>query len=299
LGLVAKEAQVRKNEARERARIRREQERRKARQRKTFTYGGVIVGVLAVIAAVVIVGVTRNSSKDTNANAPASAVVTNAIAGVPSANYDLVGKGTTSGGVSAVVGQPALVADGKPEVLYIGAEYCPYCAAERWAMVTALARFGTFSDLQTTLSSSNDVNPNTATLSFVAASYKSDYLTFTTREIQDRTGKALQQLTSDQKATFSAIAPKGGIPFFDIANKYFVNGAQFNPDVLKGLTADQIAGQLGNPGTDVGKAVLGSANLLTAAMCASTGNKPANVCTSSAVTTAAASLTSGTASGSS
>src|SRR6202043_382420 len=51
--------------------------------------------------------------------------------------------------------------DGKPEILYVGAEYCPYCAAQRWAVVTALSHFGTFSGLGTTTSSASDVDPNT------------------------------------------------------------------------------------------------------------------------------------------
>ena len=27
---------------------------------------------------------------------------------------------------------------GKPEIVFVGAEYCPYCAAERWPIVMAL-----------------------------------------------------------------------------------------------------------------------------------------------------------------
>jgi hypothetical protein len=198
-----------------------------------------------------------------------------------------------------VTGQPALTANGKPEVLYIGAEYCPYCAAERWAMVTALSRFGTFSGLETTASSSKDVFPSTVTLSFLHATYTSDYITFTTKETQDRAKKALQTMTSAEEATFSAIAPGGGIPFLDVANKYFINGAQYDPGVLKGLTAEQIATQAGNPSTDVGKGVLGAANLLTAAICKATNNQPTAVCTSSAVTSVAGSLTGGSTDGSS
>jgi hypothetical protein len=45
-------------------------------------------------------------------------------------------------------------------------------------MVVALSRFGTFTDLGTTHSSSSDVYPNTATLSFHGASYRSDYIAF-------------------------------------------------------------------------------------------------------------------------
>ena len=34
-----------------------------------------------------------------------------------------------------------------PEILYMGAEYCPYCAAQRWSTIIALSRFGKFSGL--------------------------------------------------------------------------------------------------------------------------------------------------------
>jgi len=43
-------------------------------------------------------------------------------------------------------GQP-LTAGGKPEVLYVSTQYCPYCAAENWALLVALGRFGVFSDV--------------------------------------------------------------------------------------------------------------------------------------------------------
>ena len=46
-----------------------------------------------------------------------------------------------------------------PAMLYYGAEYCPYCAAERWAMTAALSRFGTWSELKITASSHTDVFP--------------------------------------------------------------------------------------------------------------------------------------------
>src|SRR5260370_2112678 len=35
----------------------------------------------------------------------------------------------------------------KPILLFIGAQYCPFCAAERWSIVQALARFGAWSTL--------------------------------------------------------------------------------------------------------------------------------------------------------
>ena len=52
----------------------------------------------------------------------------------------------------------------------------------------------------------------------------------------------------------------------------------------------QIATAIEDPTTDVSKSVLGTANGMTAALCKQTGGKPANVCSSPAVTAAAAHL---------
>src|SRR5438552_15983758 len=41
-----------------------------------------------------------------------------------------IGAGTSE--KLATLEEPPLTADGKPLVLYVGAEYCPYCASERW-----------------------------------------------------------------------------------------------------------------------------------------------------------------------
>ena len=98
-------------------------------------------------------------------------------------------------GTPASVSQPVRVAgaavargaDGKALVTYIGAEYCPYCAAERWAIAVALSRFGTFSQLSGTHSSGTDVYPDTQTLSFYGSSYTSAYLDF--RSVEETTNQ--------------------------------------------------------------------------------------------------------------
>ena len=56
-------------------------------------------------------------------------------------------------------------------MIFVGAEYCPYCAAERWSMIMALSRFGTFTGLKEMSSESNDVDPDTSTFTFVDSSY--------------------------------------------------------------------------------------------------------------------------------
>src|SRR5271155_4359240 len=42
---------------------------------------------------------------------------------------------------------PLLVSNGRPEVIFLGAEFCPYCSVERWSLVMALSKFGNFSHL--------------------------------------------------------------------------------------------------------------------------------------------------------
>ncbi|HVV31282.1 MAG TPA: DUF929 family protein [Mycobacteriales bacterium] len=291
--------QQRKTEARERARVRREQQRKAERRRKLVTGGTVIVAVVALVVALVVVKVTSGSSSDKNLNAPVSAALAGAISSVQPAAYDEVKAGSASGGMKAAdAGDSPLTAGGKPEVLYVGGEFCPYCAAERWSLATALARFGTFEGLETTKSSSKDVYPNTATLSFLDAKYTSQYLTFTPREVQDRAGKDLQTLTDAQSALLQKYT-QGSIPFIDFGGKYILGGAQYDPNTLKGLTADQIGQKLGDPASPIAQAILGGANLTTAAICKLTGGQPGSVCNSTAVTSVAGQLTSGSTDGSS
>ncbi len=58
----------------------------------------------------------------------------------------------------------------------------------------------------------------------------------------------------------------GAVPFLDIANRYILAGAQYNPQVLAGLSAAQIASQLSNPSSPVAQAIDGSAQVIVAAI---------------------------------
>ncbi len=100
----------------------------------------------------VVVKLNSKSGTDNSSNGPtgsALASVVKTVTSVPASTLDTVGAG------SGIIARPesitgtALTENGKPEMLYIGAEYCPYCAAERWAMIVALSRFGTFTGLST------------------------------------------------------------------------------------------------------------------------------------------------------
>jgi len=179
-------------------------------------------------------------------------------------------------------------ADGKVQITYVGAEFCPYCAAERWALAVALSRFGTLSGLSGTHSSSLDVYPSTQTLSFYGSSYTSPYVNFqpveeATNQQVDGRYQTLQTPTSAQQALMATYDSEGSIPFLDIGNKYVVTGASFSPQVLQGLSREQIAAQLHDPSSPVAQAIDGAANAITAAICATTGGQPASVANTPAI----------------
>jgi hypothetical protein len=180
---------------------------------------------------------------------------------------------------------PALTSAGKPEILYIGAEYCPYCAAERWALVMALSKFGTFSNLVSTKSSSTDLNPNTPTFSFVGSTYTSPYLTFTPVELQDRAGKPLQTPTAAEEKliqTYDA-APyisgqAGAIPFIDLGGRFLVSGTEYDGSGLAGRSFATALADMTTGASTTSRAAQAVAAHLIGAICSLTNNQPSSVC---------------------
>jgi len=170
---------------------------------------------------------------------------------------------------------PPLTINGKLAILFVSEESCPFCAAERWPLTVALSHFGTWSQLGMTKSAATDVYPNTATLSFRAARYRSAELTLRTTELTDNVGHPLQAQTpldAELIATYdvppyvNSVYQSGAVPFLDIGNQYILAGAQYDPQLLAGLSAAQIAGQLGNPSSPVAQAIDGAAQVIVAAI---------------------------------
>ena len=211
-------------------------------------------------------------------------VLVGEITGLPSSEFDSVGQGTATASLLKKASGSALTgATGKPEVLFIGGEYCPYCAAERWPLIIALSRFGTFSGLQTTSSSSTDVFPNTPTFTFRSATYTSQYIDFRAVEVSDRNGNPLQTPTSAEEQLFGKYDSVGQIPFIDYGNRYTSVGAYYTPEVLGGSSWQAVAADLKDSGSAESKAVIGSANLITAAICRINSDQPAAVCSTSTI----------------
>jgi Domain of unknown function (DUF929) len=272
---------------------------RAQRRNRLLIAGGAIVAVVAVVLALVLLQGGNSGSSGTAAGGPSGptgaslTALTDKVTSVPAATLDQVGGGTVTAPPTTISGA-ALTSGGKPEMLYIGAEYCPYCAAERWGMIVALSRFGTFKGLATIRSAERngagtaEPFPLTATFTFLNATYTSKYLTFTSvEELTNIPDKAtggytpLQTPTAAQQALIQKYdaANNGAIPFIDYGNKFMSVGASYNPGVLSGLSWTQIADDLSTPSSAVAQGVLGTANYATAAICGLTGDQPATACT--------------------
>jgi thiol-disulfide isomerase/thioredoxin len=217
--------------------------------------------------------------------------VASQITSVPASTLDAVGSGTASP-LQPVQGHPPLLTSGgKPEVLYMGAEYCPYCAAQRWALAVALSRFGTFSGLHFIHSSSTDVYPDTPTLTFYRSAYTSKYVAFSPVEMYTVTHAPLQSPTKAQLASFKkydgppyvTAADRQAFPYVNIGNRAVIIGSQYQPSAFSGLTWHQVAAAIRDPSTAIAKDVGGAANMITAELCRLTHGQPGGVCSSAGV----------------
>jgi hypothetical protein len=282
---------------REKIAAQRAAERRAEQRRRILIASGSIIAVIAVVVVFIVVK-ANNKPAANSSNGPtgsALASVVSKVTSVPASTLDKIGAGSFTGKIQPVNGGTPLTSGGKPEMLYMGAEYCPYCAAERWSMIMALNRFGTFSGLSTVHSSTTDTPSNISTFTFHGSSYTSKYLTFTPVEMQTNvldssTGNypILEKPTSAQQALLTkydappyvSSADAGAIPFIYFGGKYLSIGASYDATVLSGKSWAQIASALNDPNSAIAKAIGGTANYITAAICKMTGNQPASACTS-------------------
>jgi hypothetical protein len=262
--------------ARERIAAERAARKRAEARRRLLVAIGAVTAVLAVVVALVAIKLTSAPARPVATESAASSVIVRQVSTVPAAVLTGASTGQVITPLQAVQGSgPPLSIGGKPAIVFVSEESCPFCAAERWSLAVALSHFGTWSHLGSTTSSATDVYPSTATLSFRTAVYRSSELTLRTTELADNAGHALQAQTSldtrliqtfDVPPYVNSADQSGAVPFLDIANRYILAGAQYSPQVLAGLSAAQIASQLANPSSPVAQAIDGSARVIVAAI---------------------------------
>lgn len=294
--------------------------RRGARKRNPWLFiGGVVIVIAIIVGFFVFLSnqAAPQASTSSPTGTPVDATTLQQVTNVDPGLLSQIGTGGVANPFKLTQGSPAALIGptGKPEVFYYGAEFCPLCAAERWGVVVALSRFGTFHNLHEMTSASNDSYPSTSTFTFYQSSYTSQYIDFVTVEAEDQQRAALQTPTADQQQLVSTYdGPPyidaqyaGGFPFMDFGNKYLILGASYDPAVLRTdptntnstpLSQQQIASQLSTENT-ISKNVLGVANYFTAAICSLTKNQPSSVCSNTSIQQIEASLSKLSLSGSS
>lgn len=263
---------------------------RQQRKRRTTVITWASIGlVIALLGTLVIVKAVHKPAAVTGSGlSAADPAVVSRISAISPSVLDTVGDGGVPAPFLLPAGRPAaLTQNGLPRILYIGALYCPFCATERWPMVAALSRFGSFSGLKFLISAdTGETIKNIHTLDFSGVTYTSTSLVFTPVETQDRSHNTIASLTSADDALFttydaSPTLPQGSapttIPFVDLGNRWVMSGASFNATELEGMSWQQIAAAAA-AGTGAGTKIDGTANWLTAALCELTGNSPAPVC---------------------
>src|SRR6202035_3990590 len=93
----------------------------------------VSVGIVAIVLIIIVV--LNQTGGNVNTGTPISAAVASAIEHPSASVIQTVGSGKQPGDMVRLPGNTILKdASGKPMVVYVGAEYCPFCAAERWSM---------------------------------------------------------------------------------------------------------------------------------------------------------------------
>jgi len=224
-----------------------------------------------VVMVMVLAGVLVSGRASVN---PALAQTTDVPQSLLAAARDAPGSYQPS--PQQLTGVPLLSKNGKPELVYAGAENCPDCATINWALVIALSRFGTFTGVRAIRSQPAGVLRADDTWSFIGASYVSDYLVFTVNTrgllIVDQ---SVNTAPEQEGFALGFIASSGDLAL-DFANQSLWLGPLFPPNLLANRTWNQIAALLRSPS---GRPVLAAADNIITAICRLTDDKPASACT--------------------
>jgi hypothetical protein len=185
---------------------------------------------------------------------------------------------------------PPLSSGGRPEIMFICAEYWSKCAAERWALVMALSKFGTFTTLKGTTSSAAGASPKTPTFSFYGAAYSSRYLTLVTDELETNTDvgggeypllqpptiQEMTMMTAWDRAPYTTI--KTSLPFAYIGGKFLLTTSQYDASAISQMSFQAAASVMTSGKSTVSKQVEAAAGYLVGDFCAVTHGQPAPVC---------------------
>jgi hypothetical protein len=237
-----------------------------------WAWAGLAMVALVIGAAVVLI-LARGGGSDTDATAAPGSVPASSQRPADAASVAL-------GQVRSAPGAPLL--HGRPVVFFMGAQWCPFCAAERWALVEATSRFGRWSGLGELLSrSGQDFFPSLPTYDLSRATYTSDYISLRHKEVAKVNGDPLQKLGAFEKGLVDEDDKLGSIPFLLAAGqggRYTVDLA-YSPGLLEGQTFASLRRGVAAAAPDPAvEAIGGQADAITALICKLDGRRPASVC---------------------
>lgn len=181
-------------------------------------------------------------------------------------------------GFQRVFEQPHM-SGGHPLTLFVGGQFCPFCASMRWSLVKAMSRFGTFDGLGQIKSQQGTDGFNAiGSYDLTRATFHSDYVTLRMVEVADVNGNPLQQPDAETAALLNRFDPRGSIPFVFVGGSY-VAQLPYSPALLQGKSFQQILDEVNasSPGA-IGQAIDAEADGLTAIICKTDGAQPASVC---------------------
>lgn len=235
--------------------------------------------VALVIGAVVVLFLARGGS---GADGTATAASASASGTVPA------GSNQPSGAASIALdqvrresGEP-LLEGGKPLVFFMGAEWCPFCASERWALVAATSRFGKWSGLGELRSrEGQDYFGALPSYDLTQATYTSKYLNLRHKELATVEGDPLQKLDSFEEKLVDGYDERGSVPFLFAggpSGRYTVE-LGFSPGLLTGLSFGALRKDVADTApTEAVDAIDGQTEAITALICKLDGQQPASVC---------------------
>lgn len=254
--------------------------------KKKIIYGVAVVVIIVVAIMLVLLNGSSESQTALIAfdNQPVNATQLSIMESIAS-NMTLanrVGAGFMTTYPNNISGQNVTMVGGKPAVIYVGADFCPFCAITRWGLIIALMRFGRFTALNYMTSSSSSTEPfrTVPTFTFYNSSYNSSFISFVSAEVETNTYQPLQTLNALQNSAAGAYDTGGSIPFIDFGNQSVQVGVpqSVSPGYLKNLNWVQITALMKQSNSTVSQALMGQANVFTAQICKMDGYKPSSVC---------------------
>jgi thiol-disulfide isomerase/thioredoxin len=245
-----------------------------------WAWGALALVALAIaVVAVVFLARGGDSGEATASSGAAAGTATAPATGSADAEAAL-------GQIRRQTAEPLLDA-GKPAVFFMGAQWCPYCASERWALVEATSHFGKWEGLGELRSRPGQGNyPSLPTYDLAGATYTSDYISLRHKEVATVDGDPLQKLGGLETELVDDYDKAGSIPFLFASGpdgRYTVELA-YSPALLEGQSfaalREGVAAGAATPAVD---AIGGEADAITALLCRLDGGQPARVCGQAAI----------------